>query len=434
MPRYRVTLDGKTYELTGDHPPTEDEARQAIGAHVSASEPPPSASAPAPAAEPAKPHGDLGRYGGYKMIGDAAMRLLKSAKEHPIETGALVGGAVAAPFTGGASVPAAVAAAGLGGAGGAGLGMLYNAIAGEEASPTTAGGVLTRMGTEGATQAAAELGGRAVQGGLKAVAGQAYRGALRPAASVRAKYPNVVERGLEDAIVVGPRSAPVKARNLAMASKAEGNAMREAAQAGGAGPIPRSELRGPLMEMARESKRAAKLTGVPDESAAIVQRARSLQPSYALDEGHEAARILNDRADAAFRAEQRSGVTRGVEANMDKALARAFSGGVKDRVPGLAETNQVTSTRMGLAKALQAAAERPGVLGNLMAGSTGVGTYALTGDADKAMAASLALKGLSSPRALSTVGIGLNKAAAMPVANTFRAALLAKLLGEEPDQ
>lgn len=47
MPRYQVTLDGKTFVLEGDRPPTEDEAREAFGAHMKAS-------APEPAAAPAE--------------------------------------------------------------------------------------------------------------------------------------------------------------------------------------------------------------------------------------------------------------------------------------------------------------------------------------------------------------------------------------------
>jgi hypothetical protein len=41
--------------------------------------------------------------------------------------------------------------------------------------------------------------------------------------------------------------------------------------------------------------------------------------------------------------------------------------------------------------------------------------------------ASLAMKGLSSPRALSTGAIGLSRMAKAPVANLFRTALLASL-------
>ncbi len=387
----------------------------------------------------AKP--DLGRFGGYKMIGDAVVSAVKGAAKHPIATGALLGGAVAAPVTGGASIPAAMAAAGLGGAGGAGLGMLYNAVAGQEDSPTTAKGVLGRMGTEGALQAGMEGGGRVLAKGAQALAGQMYRGALRPAASIRAKYPNVVEQGLEDAVVVGPRSAPVKAKRLAMASKGDADTIRAAAQAAGSGPVPRSELTAPLMQMARESRRAAELTGGSvrrnmhgqpiDDAVEIVQRARSLKPTYALDEAHEAARILNDRADAAFRMEQRGGTPRSVQANMDQALARAFSGGVKARVPGLAEVNKTTSTRMGLSKALGAAAERPGVLGNIMAGSTGIGTYANTNDPEKAMLSALAMKGLFSPRGLSTGAIGLHQVGKLPISNAARAAFLARLFGQD---
>jgi hypothetical protein len=378
-------------------------------------------------AEP--PQGDLGRFGGYKRIGDA----VKGAAKHPIETGALIGGAVAAPLTGGASLLPAMAAAGLGGAGGAGLGMIYNALFGEQDSPTTAPGVIKRMGGEGVAQAGVQGGGQLVSKALKAIGTQAYRGALRPSAAIRAKTPNVVEQGIEDGLMVGPRSSAVKAKGLMMQSKSNADQLRATAQAAGAGPVPRAELRKPLMEMARESQNASRLTGIGDDSAAIVERARKLKPSYGLDEAHEAGRILNTRADAAFKAEQRGGVPRGVEANVDQALARAFSGGVKDRVPGMAEANQLTSNRFGLSKALNAAAERPSVLGNIMAGSTGVGTFAQTRDLDSSIGSALAVKGLFSPRSLSAAGIGLDRASAVPFAQAIRAALIAKLSGEEPE-
>jgi len=380
------------------------------------------------AAQPAeKPPADLGRYGGYKMIGDAVIGAAKSAWKHPIETGALIGGAAAVPLTGGLSALPAIAAAGLGGAGGAGLGMIANAVGGQEASPTTAGGVVKRMGTEGATQAASELGGRAIQGALKGVATQMYRGALRPPARLAGKYPNVVQQGIDDALIVGPTSSVGQAKGLMKESRAAADTLRSSAQSAGAGAVPRAELRKPLMQMARDAQEATRLTGVADDAPAIVDRARRLQPSYPLDEAHEAGRILNDRADAAFRMEQRGGTPRGVEANVDQALARAFSGAVKDRVPGMAAQNALTSSRFGLSKALEAAANRPHVLGNLMAGTAGVGTYFGTGDKEQALMASLAMKGLSSPRALSTGAIGLSRMAKAPVANLFRTALLASL-------
>src|SRR5574343_65700 len=49
------------------------------------------------------------------------------ARQNPAETGAIVGGLLAAPLTGSASVWPAITAAGLGGAGGAGFGLLTSA-------------------------------------------------------------------------------------------------------------------------------------------------------------------------------------------------------------------------------------------------------------------------------------------------------------------
>jgi hypothetical protein len=75
MPRYQVTLDGKTFVVEGDRPPSEDEARQAFAAYQP------------PKAEPAKPEersvsGFLGNVAssGGKFIKDTITGLPEAAK------------------------------------------------------------------------------------------------------------------------------------------------------------------------------------------------------------------------------------------------------------------------------------------------------------------------------------------------------------------
>lgn len=401
----------------------------------------PSAAAPKPSETPSKigmsdligaVAGALHAVPGLSsMLGERDPTVMNAVREHPIESGAMLGGAVAAPLTGGASIPAAMAAAGLGGAGGAGLGMIANAIAGQADSPTTAGGVLSRMGSEGATQATAEGAGRLVSKGAQAIAKQMYRGALRPSAAIRLKYPNVIEQGLADKAVVGSQQAPLRMRGMMTASRDAADAMVEQQAARDAAAIPREDITRGLTRVEQTAEDTAKAAGLPSEASRVTERAAALPESFSLQEAHRSGRLLSDKADAAFKAAQRGGPPPSLDAQIDKALASGYSNAVKDRVPGLAAQNAITSTRYGLAKALNAAAERPSVLGNIVAGTTGVGTFANTQDPEKALLSALAVKGMFSPRGLSTGAIGLNMAAKAPISNIFRAALLSKLFGQE---
>lgn len=345
--------------------------------------------------------------------------------------GGLVGGAggtVGGFGVGG--VPGAVGGATVGGAGGEGIRQAINALRGKGALLTpgaAAKGIATQGAVQGGTEALGAGVGRLLTGTAKAL----YRGALRPSAAIRAKTPDVVERGLADRIVVGPKGARDKALEGVRASKAEADALVAGQQ--GAPPITRQEASlGLKPEMDANARRIR--AGLPDQGKAILKREQSLPQSATVQEAHEIARTLNDVADPAFRAANRGGAPASIKDRMNRALAQTYSGAVKDRVPGLAEVNKTTMDRMGLARALNAAAERPHVLANIAASGAGAGEFFRSGgDPGNALTAALAIKGVSSPRSMSATALGMNSLGQHPaaIANSVRAALLAMMSGDE---
>lgn len=122
-----------------------------------------------------------------RNIGGFLRSAVKTASEHPITTGAILGAGLAAPFTGGGSlaIPAALvpplAAAG-GGAGGAGLGMIYGAARGDskDAIPATPGGIVKGMAKQGAIQGVTEGGAGLLSAGLTRGATRLMQSALKP--------------------------------------------------------------------------------------------------------------------------------------------------------------------------------------------------------------------------------------------------------------
>lgn len=323
------------------------------------------------------------------------------------------------------------ALAGLAGAGGEGYRQTIEALRGNfQNVPETMGGRIRSMAQAGMTQAGAEGIGHGVGRLLTGAAKGLYRGALRPSAAVRAKTPDVVERGLADRILVGPRGAKGKALEGVRTSKAAADTA-VAGQAG-ASPITSREVRRGLMPEVDRAKREV-AAGLPNSMRTIAARAQTIPKSVSLQEGHSIARTLNDAADPAFKAANRGGAPVGLEHRLNKGLAQAYSSAVKDRVPSLATINKTTMDRMGLAKALGAAAERPSVLANVAAGGVGVGELFRGGDPGNALMAAMAVKGLSSPRTLSGAALGMNEVGRYPgmIANAMRAALLAAMNSED---
>jgi hypothetical protein len=158
--------------------------------------------------EPAKkpdeqPKGDLGRFAGAKMLGDAVIGAGKAAVNNPVQSLAMLGGLAAAPFTGGSSL----VAAGLGAAGGAGLGSIVNAARGGENGPKTAGGVVKTMAGEGAAGAVGQGIGTGAAKLLKIAGAKLYKGALRPSATLQKDFGDIAAVGLRERIPVSEGGA-----------------------------------------------------------------------------------------------------------------------------------------------------------------------------------------------------------------------------------
>lgn len=156
----------------------------------------------------------------HPEVTNAAMDAMAATKEfatkHPAAAGAIVAGTVAAPFTGGMSIPAALATsaavAGTGAAVGRGISDVSN-LNHPENIPTF-GEHVKEIATQGALGAVGEGTGRVVQAGFRVatpvVAKWLYGLGLRPTASMTRNFPTAVKTGVDEGIL--PRPATIQAR------------------------------------------------------------------------------------------------------------------------------------------------------------------------------------------------------------------------------
>jgi hypothetical protein len=290
--------------------------------------------------------------------------IARFAKNKPATAGAIAGGLAVAPFTGGASVPAAMAMSGLGSAGGAGLGLIAEQMG--TGRPKAAGDVAKEMAIQGATGAAGEGIGR----GLVTVAGKVAphlaRAILKPSKALQREYgqDELIESFLKEGVPVG-QSATVGGR--AKASAATADQMLADAQAAGAGPVSirpvAAEMR-PLMDKAQTRVRL----GQADESPSIVGRIRAMRGAnpqgIPLTVAQEMKREAQGQATRAFRAADAGTVVNDMGAHTDKAVATGLKHGIEARVPAVKDVNANTQRLMGLEEALADAESRsPGFMG-----------------------------------------------------------------------
>lgn len=172
-----------------------------------ASRPAPEQGAQPPTQEKSSLLADNAAFPKQARVGLALMRLVR---DNPVETGAVVGGTLAMPLTGGASLPAALAAAGLGSAGGAGVGLAAEQLA--SGKPRDTSDVLTQMGVHGLLGTAGEGAGRLTSGALK-LAGNWLRGAKSPAA------PTAPAASAAPARFTGTGSAPTQGVRIARSGR-----------------------------------------------------------------------------------------------------------------------------------------------------------------------------------------------------------------------
>lgn len=405
MPRYQVTLDGKTFVVEGDRPPTEDEARQALSSYT-----PPDA--PKASAAPQE-QGFLDRMLADNPALPAMLRgtqaLARGVKAHPVTAGALAGGLVAAPFTGGTSIPAAMAASGLGAAGGAGIGSIASAAMGNEGGPETAGDVARTMAMEGAGGAIGAGVGGGLQKGLKLAAHRLYKGVLRPSMGLQREFDDVAAKGLKEGARVSDAGA-AKVQGRLSANSAKAKQMIADAEAGGASPVDPREVASEFGDVFQQGRRQAQL-GRPDPRPAVVERLKTFgarnPQGIPLGKAQELKGEAQDLASRAYRAADRGGPMTDLSAEADKAMARGLKGGIEKRVPGIKPVNADSQELIGLSRALEDASFR---------NVPGVGVIQT-------------LLGNFAPASASAGAIGMDRAARVPFGDALKTALIAALGG-----
>lgn len=338
MPKYQVTLDGKTFVVEGDRPPSEAEARQALGDYLktSTSQKP---SGPTPTFTDPNPLNRIGRF---------AMDVVKA---HPVAAGAIGGSLLAAP-TGGASLLGAAAASGLGAAGGAGA-----AIAGRQLAtgkPESGTATAKTMGTEAVAGAAGEGAGRAVGGALKLLGRGAYRVALAPTQQVLGKYGDVVGHGLETATPVSKGGLEkATASKIARIGEKKMALSKADQRVGFSANAITDEAAKPLAAHATKQVRA----GLPDPTPEFTERLAqfkaanpngSLTPS-SLD---EIKGTIDDTLGGAYRKVRgREPVTGTEQGGME--LSKAISRAQESAVPQYRQMNRAIMDDEGLRRAIE---------------------------------------------------------------------------------
>jgi hypothetical protein len=376
---------------------------------------------PAASAQPAAPHkeGYLesgGMFGEGHVI-NGLMNLAKAAYNHPVTAGALAGGMLAAPLTGGASIPAAMAASGLGAAGGAGLGSIANAAIGKEGGPKTAGDVAKTMALEGAAGAAGEGLGQGAAKLLRVGGKLVYKAALRPSMPLQREFGDIAETGLREGVRVSEGGAR-QAGDLLSESASKAKGLIQDAQAAGAAPIRIKDVAGSggIGEVNQRAAVRAR-TGLSDERPAITGRIKAMQAQnpngITLDRAQTMKGELQDLAGRVYRAQEKGAPVLDLSADTNAALARGLRSEIAKSaeaagVPGVHAANERTQEMIGLNRAMEDANRR-----NI----PGVGSIrSLLGDF---------IPSVSSTAAIEAHRIG--QSSALP--NSLRAALIAALGG-----
>lgn len=365
-----------------------------------------------------------------RMVGRMLKGGAETAASHPIETGALIGGAAAVPLTGGASLPAALAASGLGGAGGAGLGLIGAAATGAESVPSTPAGVVGEMAKQGAIQAGAEATGRVGSNVLTRGAERLYQSALRPIQALREQYPGLVRSGLDRAAVVSEGGAD-RIANLRRASTAQANQL--VAQAPPQA-VPAAQIMPGLATAVRQVQDLPVKRGMlraigdygrqfiaehptplslPDVQGMVRSSDRNLNRAY---------RSALDRGDLPA-----AGATKAEMGLMGEARQV-----LRDRVPGLKEQNANTQALYGLEKGIKRRVGtvkgfQPFGMQHFLNAGIGAGAGYASGNREKGIGTFLALEGLANPTTGSIAAIGADRLARAPLADAIRAAILARL-------
>ena len=371
----------------------------------------------------------------FPGLGAALQNAVRIIKEHPVQTGATVGGLAAGALTGGLGLIPAAALSALGSAGGAGYGIAARQLATGKPEPVAESA--KTMAEQGALGAAGEVGGRAIGAGLQALGRGAYRTALAPTQAVLKKYgselvdetpvPRVVAEGLQT-------KTPVSLAGLKQATATKAARMGEKATAlkaadpnvGYSADLIARDASQPLSEYATKQVRA----GLPNPTAKMGERLgqfRAANPNGTLTPStlEDIKSTLDDVSGEAYqKIRGRMPITprEKTTIEMGSAMGRAQEAAV----PGYKDMNRGIMTAEGLRQAIERRTLGSGgnqVLDTLLA---------LIHPSPGSMAGRVAMM----PPVLSKIGIGANTlgTAGQPVLTPALKAALLAAFGQDQNQ
>jgi hypothetical protein len=445
MPRYQVTLDGKTFVVEGERPPTEDEARQALSAYTPPQAPP----------EQAKPEG-RSLSGFLGNVASSGGRFIKDTVTGLPATAAMLSKGwdmVTNPVGNIDNYKAlADAAPRIISAGGQALknryggteqikNTLYNDPVGVLSDVSTvmmpakaglkAGGFAKLAKAAGAVETATNpmtaIGGmtRAV---TKPVARGIVRGTLRPPAAVRDDFGGA--KGVADAVLKDRVYSEASAgRRLNRSTAATDALLAERQAAGVQGPRTKDVADAVISGKPAEKAQLRARLGEPDASGALLDTAIDIEQRNPPRLGLTDAQAMKREAqELAYEAGQDN---KTVAKAAQKAKAQSLRSGIEQQVPEVGPMNEQSQRLLGSKLAFGAAEDRPRALTNFLSILGGGAGFAGGGPLGAVVIPAL-MKAADSPRMGAMTGIGINEfGRGMNAESLRKAALIARLMGED---
>lgn len=459
MPRYQVTLDGQTFVLDGDHPPSEQEARTAWASHQQSNTAAPSPAEPTP--EGRSVGGFLGNVAssGGRFLKDTATGLVDAAKfigdiapgSNP--TRAMARAEQAKDVF--RNAPRMVSAAGS---------ALKNRYGGLEQMKNTlytdpvgvasdlstvlmpakaglkAGGFAKLAKVAGAAETATnpiawagKVAGPLAHGTARTI----VRGTLRPPAAVRADFGGA--KGVADAVLKNRVYSEASSQQKLTDSVATADKMIADAQAAGVPGVRRVDVARSVLGEPRQLAQMDQRLGITSQSmhGAPVPLTQGLDDTAkAIFRENPSDIALTDAQNMKRRAQtlafEAGADNNSIKKAAEKAKAQALRAGIETRVPQVKPVNERSQELLGAQKAFSAAEDRPRALTNFLSILGGGAGFAGGGPAGAALVP-LLMKAADSPRAGALAGIGINELGRGANSAAFRKALLARLLGQEQE-